>query len=132
MKESYDILTEANIQPTEQKWGKLWQKKLWPKITIFSWPMIKNRILTHENLKKGGMVGPYRSFLCELEDKTTSHLLDTCKSTCSIGDHEVEIFRRPYQVRKNPVRIITKWSSNPFQNSIINHLWENFPPFHSL
>ena len=32
MNEAYDILTVANIQPTDKKWKKLWKKKLWPKL----------------------------------------------------------------------------------------------------
>ena len=59
MKEAYKILIGADIQPIDQKWGKLWKKKLWPKITVFNWVVIRNQILTGENLKKRGMVGPY-------------------------------------------------------------------------
>ena len=59
MNEAYDILTKADNQPTDQKWGKLWKNKLCPNITSFSWIMIKNLILTVENLKKRGMVGTY-------------------------------------------------------------------------
>ena len=36
MKEAYDILAGANIQPIDQKWEKLLKKKLWPKSIIFN------------------------------------------------------------------------------------------------
>ena len=35
-KEYYELLIEAEDQPTYEKWTKLWKKKIWPKITIFS------------------------------------------------------------------------------------------------
>ena len=42
MKESYDILTKYDTLPTDKKWGNLWKKKLWPKISICSWLLMRN------------------------------------------------------------------------------------------
>ena len=42
MKEAYKILIGADIQPIDQKWGKLWKKKPWPNITVSSWLVIRN------------------------------------------------------------------------------------------
>ena len=42
MKEDYDILTKIDIHRTYQKWGKLWKKKLWPKIIVFISIVIRN------------------------------------------------------------------------------------------
>ena len=58
-KEAYNILIGADIQPIDKKWGNMWKKKLWPKITIFSWLVLKNRIIIGKNIMKRGMVGPY-------------------------------------------------------------------------
>ena len=78
---------------------------------------------------KRGMVGPYRCFLCELEDETTSHLLDTCNFTSAIWDRGVELFWRSDRIRQHPNVTISEWTSKPFTNPILNQLWELFPHF---
>ena len=52
MKEDYDIMTGVYVESEDKIWGKLWQNKLWPKIIIFFWLVLKNIILTGENFKK--------------------------------------------------------------------------------
>ena len=94
MKEAYDIMTGADKNLKDQKWKKLWKTKLCPKITIFSWLVLKKIILPSENLKKRGMDGSYQCFLCELVDDTIEQILDTWKFMSYIQDYGAEIFHR--------------------------------------
>ena len=52
MKEAYDILTGANIQPMDERWKKIWKKIMWPKITVFNWIVMRKHILIGEHIQK--------------------------------------------------------------------------------
>jgi hypothetical protein len=71
--------------PTQQ-WDKLWNNPHWPKIKIFQWLILHNRILTWENLRKRGFIGPSRCHLCQAKEETMNHLLDECTYTTEIWD----------------------------------------------
>ena len=107
----------------------MWKTKLRKKITIFISLVMRNRILTCENITKRGMVGPYRCFLCELEDETTIHLLDTCNFISTICDRGEEFFWRYDRIRQHLDKTIIKWTSNTSTNPVLNQLWEHFPHF---
>lgn len=50
-------------------------KDLTPKVNIFYWLAIQNRILMVENLRKCGMKLPNRCSLCRKEEENVNHLL---------------------------------------------------------
>ena len=78
------------------------------------------------------MAGPYRCFLCELEDETMEHLLDTCKFVSSIWDSGADIFHHFDLVRQNPTSTLFACClhglANPFKIPF-NRLWEILPHF---
>lgn len=45
-------------------WDKVWNKKLIPKVNIFFWIFIQNKVLTLDNLQKRVFVFPNRCSLC--------------------------------------------------------------------
>ena len=45
IKEAYDLWKGVDNQPVDQKWKKLWKKKMWPKICIFCWLVMTKHIL---------------------------------------------------------------------------------------
>jgi hypothetical protein len=76
---------EDEEDPTQQ-WGKIWCNPQWPKIKLFEWLVLHNRILTWENLRKRGFIGPYHHHLCQSKEETTNHLLDEFSYTAELWD----------------------------------------------
>jgi hypothetical protein len=75
-----------------QQWEKLWNNPHWPKIKVFQWIILHNRILMWENLKKRGFIGPSTCHLCEENDETMNHLMDECPYTTEVWDWASSIF----------------------------------------
>jgi hypothetical protein len=103
-----------------QQWEKLWNNPHWPKIKVFQWLILHNRILTWENLKKRGFIGPSRCHLCEEKDETMNHLMDECPYTTKVWDWASSIFRQSNRVRGNIVASITTWKENYSENKEVN------------
>ena len=75
IKEAVELASGTGMLPMEKKWNSIWTLKHWPKITLFLWLLRKGRILTWENLKRCGMMGPSRCVMCQQEEETMHHLL---------------------------------------------------------
>ena len=122
LKEAYNLLISNNLNPDEKTWSNLWGRKLWPKITIFHWLVIHNRILTGENLQKRGMYGPYRCPLCEHAEGSMSHLLDSCKFSSDLWYQGAMFFHRSMRIFQNSIGTLIHWPNKPFLNKIVNRL----------
>ena len=59
-------------------WETIWSKYLIPKINIFQWLLLKNEILTLNNLARRGMVFPNSFFLCEEDLELVDHFFSQC------------------------------------------------------
>ena len=59
-------------------WTKAWIKGLTPKINIFYWILLKNKILTQENLQKRGINVVNRCSLCKEGFEDKDHLFLNC------------------------------------------------------
>lgn len=79
VKEATKLASDTTHQPTQKKWNKLWGMRQWPKITLFLWFLMHGRILTWENLRKRGMIGPSKCVTCSKEEEMTGHLLLECE-----------------------------------------------------
>ena len=57
VKEAYNIKMSRNVA-MDKIWEKNWAVNLWPKVALFVWLVAQGRILTCENLRKQGIIGP--------------------------------------------------------------------------
>jgi len=129
VKEAYSILAGwSNLKP-KKEWVRLWDAKIWPKISVFLWLVCKRRILTWDNLRKRGMQGPSWCVMCGKEEETLDHLLDTCDLASSLWDKGAQLFRRTDRQRGTPDKTIQHWEEEPFSNPILNRLWAALPGF---
>ena len=55
-------------------WAKAWTPSLTPKINIFFWLLLQDKILTLENLAKRGQIIPKRCSLCQHNLEMVNHL----------------------------------------------------------
>ena len=74
----------------------------------------KKKKLTGEKLQKRGMVRPYCCSMCEQEEDTCAHLLDSCNFSSALWDPGAMIFRRLDRLRHNPVSTLTESPKKPF------------------
>lgn len=78
VKEAYYLTTRQVREEETWDWGKIWNNKWWPKVTIFAWLVGKERILTWDKLQKRGFQGSPRCSLCKQENETQEHILNSC------------------------------------------------------
>ena len=78
VKEGYKVITtEPNTG--ERLWKKAWHPHSIPKVNSFIWILLHNKLLTAENLRKRGILGPSRCPLCSSAEETSSHIFLQCK-----------------------------------------------------
>ena len=94
IKEAKGFLLELELQTPNKNWQKLWKHKGWMKIKLFMWLVHHKKILTWENILKRGIMGPSRCQLCEVQEETMEHLLNTCIFTSSLWDGIALIFKQ--------------------------------------
>ncbi|KAJ1691746.1 hypothetical protein LUZ63_015901 [Rhynchospora breviuscula] len=58
--------------------NRVWSLRIPPRIKIFLWQMLQNKIATLDNLQKRGCHLPNRCILCCSNSETTSHLFSSC------------------------------------------------------
>ena len=78
---AYRVIREGI--PTEGQDGgfkELWKLKVPPKVAMFVWRLIKDRLPTRDNLKKKRVeLQDYLCPFCRLEDESASHLFFHCR-----------------------------------------------------
>ena len=68
-------------QAPDKVWQRLWRHQGWMKIKLFMWLVQHRKILTWDNIRKRGVLGPSRCQLCEAQEETMEHLLNNCVFT---------------------------------------------------
>jgi len=81
LKEAKIIDARLNLPNTEKTWKEIWENPHWMKVKLFKWLVQQGKILTWDNLRKRGFVGPSRCHLCRQQEETTNHLLNRCTFT---------------------------------------------------
>jgi hypothetical protein len=127
LKEARHYIADQDQEDPLQQWDKLWNNPQWPKIKNFKWLVLHNRILTWENLRKRGFIGPSRCHLCQAKEETTNHLLDECNYTTEIWDWATGIFRQSNRTRGNICATINNWNESYNENEEVNLCWILIP-----
>ena len=55
-----------------------------PKIDMFIWTLLHEKVLTGENLEKRGFIGPFRCPLCSEASENINHLFLICPYAISV------------------------------------------------
>ena len=83
--EGYQIfVAKYNVPVNPQIWNYLWKCSMLPKIEMFIWSLMHERVLTDENLEKRGLAGPFRCPLCTEASENISHLFLKCPYAISV------------------------------------------------
>ena len=89
-----------------------------------------NKLLTTENLKKRGIVGPSRCALCNMDEETTNHIFIQCKISLKVWKSVLPpgfVLNLPDSV----AQLLKEWPKHfpgsLFKNPIMIHLWASIP-----
>jgi hypothetical protein len=124
------LLNLPLVPPNPAIWKAIWKFKTIPKIDLFLWTLGHDSILTGENLKRKGWVGPFRCPLFHQAKESSSHLLLFCSFSKEVwtlvaGSH----FTLPLDLHS----LLVDWptlSSFPTQKkSLVSILWQTLPRF---
>lgn len=76
VKDVTKVMSESpKTYPINQICKKIWKPKIIPKIALFLWLIVKNRLLTMNNLKRRGIIMVNRCILFYHEEEDVSHIL---------------------------------------------------------
>ena len=78
VKEGYKIISKDQTM-VEKVWKLVWHPDSIPKVNTFIWLLLHNKLLTAENLRKRGILGPSCCALCHSAEETSSHLFIQCE-----------------------------------------------------
>jgi hypothetical protein len=129
IKESYQLLIPPMPDPPDPGWAKLWALRTWPKISIFLWQVLHRRILTWDNILKRGFSGPSRCVLCNNNEESIDHLLNNCTFSNNLWDKATILYRISDRIHGDITHTLKNWADSPYQNPILNHLWQFLPGF---
>lgn len=109
----------------------VWKAEAPPKVKFFSWLLLKGKVLTAENLKKRGILGPSRCPNCCQAEETMQHLFIDCqvavkcwKDMASVGevdwDPKPSIAETVYNWKK-----LCPWKSK--KSKLTQRIWNTIP-----
>jgi len=79
VKEAYDALINRNLEYDSKWWYSLiWKVRAPLKLILFLWLILKNKVLTGENFRIRGGIGPSVCPLCLQAEETIQHLVVDC------------------------------------------------------
>jgi hypothetical protein len=115
LKEGYALQEGFQSMPKDPIWTAVWKSKFWPKISTFLWLLLQNKILTWDNLQKRGFIGPSICHLCNQNEETMEHLLNSCAISADIWDHATQHLWRTHRDQGSIINTIRNWGSGPYK-----------------
>ena len=99
-------------------WVKAWLSGLIPKINIFYWLALQNKILTQNNLIKRGHVMPNRFILYKNQLESGNHLFIHCSYSREVWDFLTQDLGISWCMQNNLLDFFSQWKSL-FKSSIL-------------
>jgi hypothetical protein len=94
---------------------------------MFKWLVLHNRIITWEDLRKRGYIGPSRFHLYQYNEETTNHLLHEFSYTRELWDWATGIYRHSNRIRVHINATINNWKESYIENEKVNLCWNLMP-----
>lgn len=83
---AYKDLNREGSQLSLWPWKHIWKVKVPYKVACFTWLVIRESVLTRDNLRKRGIPIVSRCYLCGNDAETISHLFLYCRVTSQLWD----------------------------------------------
>ncbi|KAH1217474.1 putative ribonuclease H protein [Glycine max] len=121
LQETHHSISQDNVLNT------MWKLKIPPKVSAFSWRLLKNRLPSRDNLRKRQVTMPsYSCPLCDHEEESVDHLMFKCVMTRNLWWEPLSWVNRvgPFSIDpKNHFLQFTQWSSKASTNRRWEFLW---------
>jgi len=129
LKDAKKILLGLASQAPDKAWQRLWTQQVCTKIKLFTWLVQHRNILTWDNIRKRGVLGPSRCQLCEMQEETMEHLLNNCSFSSKLWDSFASIFQQLDRDLGSIINTLSKWRSNFTTNKVLSTAWALTPGF---
>jgi hypothetical protein len=119
--------------PHSKLWSFIWLEPSLPKINDFYWVLVQGKLLTIENLKKRGIVGPCWCALCKSAAKSSQHIFFDCALSKQIWNQIYYLLVPHYNPPSTcndmficwKQRYVVKFTKKP----LLASLWKVIPKF---
>lgn len=78
------------------------------KINLLMWLVYHKKIMTSDNIRKRGVLGPSRCHLCEVQEETMEHLLKRCIFTSWLWDIFATTFQQSDRDNRSIINTLKK------------------------
>jgi len=132
IKASYDYLSSKEHPAIAWiHWKILKKVEAIPKIKFFMWTLLKGKILTADNLKKRGIVGPSRCPNCNVAEESIQHLFISCPFAVSCWNNIIPSALSIWNSQHSIDEALNNWKRNfPWQSMKHNpakRVWDTLP-----
>eukprot|EP00253_Pinus_taeda_P022180 PITA_22180 len=121
----------TSIIPIWNHWRIIWKSEAIPKIKFFIWLLLKGKVLTAENLKKRGIIGPSRCPNCCSAEETIQHLFLDCPFAKRCWIKLSSLGNINWQPQQSISETILEWRKNcPWRDKrskIVKIIWAIIP-----
>lgn len=109
----------------------MWRIEAPPKIKFFIWLLLKGKILTAENLRRRGIIGPSKCPNCCKSEETMHHLFIECPVVVDCWGKMASIRNINWEPQRTIVETIYKWRKDcPWKekrSSLGKRVWNALP-----
>jgi len=99
------------------------------KIKLFMWLVHHKKILTWDNIRKRGILGPSKCQLYEEQEETMEHILNYCSYTTWLWNSFSNIFQQSNRDRESITNTLNNCRRSFLENEAINRAWAFTPGF---
>lgn len=91
VKIAYEVVYVHLTYPDHKWWfSLLWCWCLPPKLKVFGWLVLQNRLLTGDNLIKRGFFGPFVCPHCRIDEEIVNHLFIYCSFAQDVWSYIIQ------------------------------------------
>eukprot|EP00253_Pinus_taeda_P005771 PITA_05771 len=109
LKQAKHKILELDSNVLDRVWQNLWRHQGWMKIKLFMWLVHHKKILTWEKIRKRGVLGPSRCYLCEAQEEIMERLLNNCIFTSRLWDTFSTIFQQTERDKESIINTLNNW-----------------------
>lgn len=84
-----------------------------------------NSIMTQDNLRRRGFIGPSLCVMCHQEEESINHLLFECSNAKTIWKQQYFSFKQTERLPRNGNNLWDYWSHNIFKYKIVKPTWNS-------
>eukprot|EP00253_Pinus_taeda_P003861 PITA_03861 len=119
----------SNDNPLKDKANVILQELDRRKILVSEGNDQLRKILTWDNIRKRGILGPSRCQLCEMHEETMEHILNNCSFPSKLWESFASIFQQSDRDLGSITNTLNNWRSNFKNNEVLSITWALTPGF---